>query len=145
MTAIIQEVNRSGRNRHPSVAALRRMTAAEPETREVLREITNLLAGENVDHIAPVDGPTVEGFAVVLRQLRAADNYLRAFGLTDRRGRVRGVAQLLPTLAREVRAFAETLGLSPAGRMKLGLDRAKAFDLAAAFAALPEDGEGPGQ
>ena len=44
------------------------------------------------------------------------------------------MAELMVKLLKEARGYCETLGLTPASRAKLGVDVARTFDLAAAFA-----------
>lgn len=130
MTRNIMRANSLGRNRHPGPAAIRTVTPAQPETAVVVREILALLDGDGPTYLREGDRPLIEFLAVLVRQIREATALLDVQGLADKKGRVRGVAQLLPQLVREARATAESLGMGPQARAKLGLATARTVTLA---------------
>jgi hypothetical protein len=158
-TETIRRVNAAGLNRRPfdvALTELRRITAFQPQTREVAERVLDLLAGEGIGHIRPADTVTVELLAVLLRRIAQADVLIDQFGLLRKRGEeVRPVAAFLVTMLREARGYIETLGLSPKARAALGVDTARALDAYEELSRLREErapadgsqepvGEGPG-
>jgi hypothetical protein len=136
----IQRVNAEGRNiRGPGDPhGVHAISLAQPETRALAEHIIEILEGEGLGHIRPADRTAVELLAVCLRKIRQAEAYLDRHGLVGRSGAVRPVAQLLVRLLREARGYCEALGMTPAARARLGLETGKAFDIAAALAAMRE-------
>jgi hypothetical protein len=141
VTAIIRQVNAEGRNVHRAARGdphgAYAIHSTQPETQALAAEILAVLDGEGLGHIRPADRVAVESLAVLLRRIRQAEAYLDRAGLVRKSGDVRPVAQLLVRLLGEARAYCETLAMTPLARAKLGLDQGRAFDIAAALAALP--------
>lgn len=140
VTATIQRVNAERRNvrRAPHEAhGVHAIARAQPATVALAAEILAILQGDGLGHIRPADRVTAELLAVCLRRIYQAESYLDRFGLTGGRGEVRPVAGLLVQLLREARGYTEALGMTPLARARLGLDQGRAFDLAAALAAMP--------
>jgi hypothetical protein len=97
--------------------------------------LQGILEGETASFIRPADQIMVGLLAVVLRRIKQCEQYLDKTGsLTNKKGELRPVAELMVKLLKEARGYCETLGLTPASRAKLGVDVARTFDLAAAFA-----------
>lgn len=140
VTRTIQAVNAARlnvRRAPPDSHGVHAITRAQPATMALAAEILTILQGDGLGHIRPADRVTAELLAVCLRRIFQAEAYLDRFGLTGRRGEVRPVAGLLVQLLREARGYTEALGMTPLARAKLGLDQGRAFDLAAALAAMP--------
>jgi hypothetical protein len=141
VTTTIQRVNAEGRNVHRAARGdahgCYTVHAAQPATQALAAEILAVLDGEGLGHIRPADRVAVESLAVLLRRIHQAEAYIDRAGLVRKSGDVRPVAQLLVRLLAEARAYCETLAMTPLARAKLGLDQGRAFDLAAALAALP--------
>ena len=97
--------------------------------------LQGILDGETASFIRPADQITLGLMSVCLRRIQQCEEYLDKVGsLTNAKGQVRPVVDLLVKLLKEARSYCETLGLTPSSRAKLGVDVARTFDLAAAFA-----------
>lgn len=72
--------------------------------------------------------------AECLCRLEDVGSHLRDRGLFDKDGGVRPAVELEGRLRREAADHADALGMTPRSRAKLGLDLAKSFDLAQAWA-----------
>jgi hypothetical protein len=143
VTATIQRVNAEGRNVHRAPRGdehgVYAIHPSQPETAALAAEILQILQGEGLHHVRQADRVTAELLAVCLRRIRQAEAYLDRHGVVGKGGGLRPVAQWLTRLLAEARGYCETLGMTPAARARLGLEVGRAFDLAAALAAMPTD------
>lgn len=101
----------------------------QPQTRAIAEQINAIVAGDSAGFIKPCDRITVNLLATNLRRIQQAEAYLDKVGsLTNKRGAIRPVAELLIKLLREAREFCNVLGLTPAARAKLGADVSNTFN-----------------
>jgi hypothetical protein len=100
--------------------AYSRLRLSEPagDTADVVRELVPL------NHDA--DEPTIQTFAFVLEQLRAAGEALEQARGTGRRDKLLRLSQDANGWANTALRFAKELGLTPRARAELGLDLARA-------------------
>lgn len=111
------------------------ITLLQPQTRQVAAMLNGILEGEASSYIRPADQVTVGLLAVALRRIQQCEQYLDKVGsLTNAKGQLRPVTELLVRLLKEAREYCQALGLTPAARVKMGLDVARTFDLAEAMA-----------
>lgn len=103
----------------------------QPATRALAEQIMDVIEGR--DLFRDSDRYAVGLLAVTLRRIRQAEAYLDERGIVNARGGVRPVAEYLVRLLREAREYCEALGLTPRSRVKLGLDKGRALDLARVF------------
>jgi hypothetical protein len=143
VTAIIQRVNAEGRNVHRAARGdahgVYAIHPSQPPTQALAAELLAILQGEGLHHVRQADRVTVELLAVALRRIRQAEAHLDRYGPVGKGGALRPVAQWLTRLLAEARGYCETLGMTPLARARLGLDQGRAFDLAAALAAMPAE------
>ena len=126
----------SGRDYHGAYE----ITLLQPKTRQVAAMLNGILEGEASSYIRPADQVTVGLLAVALRRIQQCEQYLDKVGsLTNAKGQIRPVAELLVRLLKEAREYCQALGLTPAARVKMGLDVARTFDLAEAMAEKEAD------
>jgi len=78
---------------------------------------------------AETDEPALQAAAMVFAQVEAGNEYVAKHGWFDSRGKPRPLMKVLPTLQAEARRWCESLGLTPAARMRLGLDAARGKEL----------------
>ena len=78
---------------------------------------------------AETDEPAIQAAAMVFAQVESGNNYIAEHGWFDSRGKPRPLMKVLPTLQAEARRWCESLGLTPAARMRLGLDAARGQEL----------------
>ena len=101
------------------------------ELRDALGETAPLRDAEG--GLPAADLVAFERAARALRRYRAVDQWVALHGALDERtGEVKPAARLADELGRSLDAILDRLGLTPAGRTRLGLDvaRAQSFDLA---------------
>ena len=94
------------------------------------------------DELPAADAAAVRIAAEALCRLDDLAAYLRDHGLLDEAGNVRSVVELESRLRREAADHLDALGMTPRSRAKLGVDTARAFDLAQAMSALTDDEDG---
>jgi len=112
-----------GRDRHGVFG----INLLQPQTRELAEQIADILRGDTLAYIRPVDEVAVGLLAVALRRIRQAEAYLDKVGsLTNKKGQIRPVAELLVKLLKEAREYCSALGLTPQSRARLGLNIARA-------------------
>ena len=100
------------------------------ELRDALAETAPLRDADG-GGLPAADIVAFERAARALRRYRAVDTWVSLHGALDERtGEVKPAARLADELGRSLDAILPQLGLTPAGRMKLGLDvaRAQSFD-----------------
>jgi hypothetical protein len=92
--------------------------------------------------LPPADAAAVRLLADVLVRLDGVSEYPRRRGLEDGKGRLRTtVLDLERRLRLEAADHAAALGMTPRSRAALGLDLARSFDLAAAWAEQDSSGQ----
>lgn len=94
-------------------------------TKALVQQIVDVMEGDGFSHIRPADKVSVQLLATLLRRIGQAERYLDENGLVKPNGEVRPAAEYIVRAVREARALADALGLSPAGRARLGLDVAR--------------------
>ena len=132
--------------------ALRHGGHASPRTLPVdgkARAIYAILADDaplrNADGGLPsADRTAVELLALCLCRLESIAAWLQMHGLLTEAGEVRPAVELERRLRVEAADHCAQLGLTPAGRARLGLDLARGFDLAQAMSALTDEEGGRG-
>lgn len=104
----------------------------EDEVRELAEALGETAPLRDADGGVPAaDVVAFERAARALRRYRAVDTWVSLHGALDEKtGEVKPAARLADDLGRSLDAILDRLGLTPAGRTKLGLDvaRAAAFD-----------------
>ena len=103
------------------------------EAAQVLDVIAGAVPLRGADgELAPQDRLAAEGLAVVLVRLRRAGVELDTRGEFTKAGKLKPVADYERRLLNVALGYMDALGLTPRGRVKLGLDLARAseFDLA---------------
>lgn len=96
---------------------------AQPKTRELAEEINAALKNDGASWIRQSDYMTIQLLALCLRRIHQADAYLdKAGGLTNKKGEIRPVLDILIKLLKEAQSLADKLGLTPQSRVKLGID-----------------------
>jgi hypothetical protein len=115
---------------------------ADEKTAEIMRALSGDLPLRDASGQAPAaDMAAVELLARSLVRLGDVSDWLTRRGIEDPKGELRtGVLDLERRLRTEAADHADRLGLSPRARVALGLDLARSFDLAAAWAT--DDGSG---
>ena len=108
---------------------------AQPQTRDLAEEIRNALQDDGAVWIGESDFIQIQLLALCLRRIGQADKYLDQVNtLTNKKGEVRPVLDLLVKLLREAQSLADSLGLTPRSRVNLGIDLLKGQSLAALMA-----------
>lgn len=98
------------------------------QTFEVLSAAVPMRDGDG--QLAPQDRLAVEALAVKLVRLRRAGVVLNAQGEFTKGGKLKPVADYERRLLNVALGYMDALGLTPRGRVKLGVGLAKQFDLA---------------
>lgn len=112
----------------------------EKREREIYEALSADLPLRGPDGAAPSsDALAVSLLAEALCRLDSVRNYLAERDIADAKGRLRPGVEVEAKLRREAMDYAEALGLTPRGRMKLGLDLARGIDLAAQWAKEPDE------
>lgn len=118
----------------------------EAKVAEVYAAVASDAPLRDVDGGLPAaDAAAVHLLAEALCRLEDVSANVRDRGLLDDAGNVRPVVELEGRLRREVADHLDSLGMTPRSRARLGLDVARGFDLAEAWAAsaldVPEESE----
>ncbi len=110
---------------HGGFAAIARERLEERE-REVYEALSEDLPLREPDGSAPrADAVVVSMFATVLCRLDDVADYHRRRGIETAKGHLRNSVEIEGRLRREALDFAESLGLTPRSRVRLGLDLAR--------------------
>lgn len=108
---------------------------SQPGTRELAQQIQNQLEADGAGWIRKSDTLSIHLLALCLRRIRQADAHLDRVGsLTNQKGEIRPVTDLLIKLIKEAQSLSDKLGLTPQSRVKLGLNTTRAAGLAAFLA-----------
>lgn len=137
--------SRARRHGGYSEALVANVEAEIIELRDALGETAPLRDADG--RVPAADLVAFERAARALRRYRAVDQWVALHGALDERtGDVKPAARLADDLGRSLDAILDRLGLTPAGRTRLGLDvaRAQSFDLARLWAGDTVDAEANG-
>lgn len=104
-----------------------------PLVEEMKKEILQLMAGEGLSHIKPVDQIIVANLARCLARLQRFDAYLEERGDIMEKDRINPVLKVYFTALESARRYCEALGLTPISRARLGIDLSKSWDFARAM------------
>lgn len=108
---------------------------SQPGTRELAQQIQNQLEADGAAWIRQSDTLSIHLLALCLRRIKQADAHIDKVGsLTNQKGEVRPVLDLMVKLIKEAQSLADKLGLTPQSRVKLGLNTTRAAGLAAFLA-----------
>ena len=120
---------------HGGFAAVARKRLEQRE-REIFEALSADLPLREADGSAPgTDAVVVAMFAQALCRLEDVKDYLGRRGIETSRGHMRNAVEIEGRLRREALDFAESLGLTPRSRARLGIDLARTADLASQWAA----------
>lgn len=124
---------------HGGFAAVARERLEERE-RAIFEALSEDLPLREADGSAPAaDAVVVSLFATVLCRLEDVADYHRRRGIETAKGHLRNSVEVEGRLRREALDFAESLGLTPRSRARLGLDLARGVDLAQQWATEGDD------
>lgn len=99
----------------------------EPVEREVFDALADDLPLREADGSAPAaDAVVVSLLAEALVHLRSVRAYLGRRGIEDEKGRLRPAAELQVRLRSQALDLAKELGMTPASRVRLGIDLVRA-------------------
>lgn len=104
-----------------------------PIALDIEKEIMDLIRGDGLSFVKPIDQITVGGLAECLAIIRQLASYLDEHGLIVR-GKLNPVLGELRGYLNSARRYCETLALTPTSRSKLGLDISRQWDFARAMA-----------
>lgn len=104
-----------------------------PLVEEMKKEILQLMAGEGLAHIKPVDQIAVGNLARCLARLAKFDAYLEEKGEVMEKDKINPVLKCYFTALESARRHCEALGLTPVSRARLGISLGQQWDFAKAM------------
>ncbi|MEW6183046.1 MAG: hypothetical protein AB1500_07700 [Bacillota bacterium] len=98
------------------------LTLWQAETQAIASQIKQLLEAEGATWIRESDNVTITCLALCLRRLSRIGEYLQKATLTNKRGQTRPLVHLELQYLTQAEGLANSLGLSPQSRVKLGVE-----------------------